>query len=286
MQKKDLRNLIIIWVISILLSAVTAMGIYKMYDPAVAMAGPAPDQPVTDWVLGPATTISEAVRGNFAWTVFITFPFLYAPILLVIFIAFRFSKDRNPVPATFHEHVPLEVAWTIIPALVLVAMALPAYGVLRQMEATPKKPDVVLDIVGAQFYWQYNFPKYDVTFVDDGSGKEWLHLPVDKSILLNGQSFQVNHAWWVPAFGVKFDVIPGRITGSWMHTTREGAYKGQCAELCGALHAYMWIHVKVVPEKEFYAWLKSKGATFPPEEQEKVAALLGEDAVKEVSLAQ
>ncbi|MBI1289993.1 cytochrome c oxidase subunit II [bacterium] len=276
-KDKDIRNLVAIWVVGTLLAFASAALVYSFYSPAAPGGSPTETSPITNWIFQPSTTVAEMVRVNTAWTVAVIFPFLFAPIITLLYIIGRFNEKNNPVPATFHEHLPLEVFWTIVPAVVLVAMAVPAYGVLRYMEKPPTKPDLVVDVVGAQFYWQYTLPKYDVTVTDEGDGKDPLVLPVDKAILLNGQSFQVNHAWWVPAFGVKFDVIPGRINTSWIRTKREGSYKGQCAELCGTLHAYMLIHVNVVPEKEFYQWLKKKGAKFPPEEQEYVAALLGED---------
>jgi cytochrome c oxidase subunit 2 len=278
-RDKDIRNLVIIWVVGTLLAFASAWVAYAMYSPTgdAASASPTEGTAVTWWLFQPATTVAEMVRVNTAWTIAVIFPFLFAPIITLLYIIGRYNEKNNPVPATFHEHLPLEVFWTIVPAVVLVAMAVPAYGVLRYMEKSPTKPDLVVDVVGAQFYWQYTLPKYGVVVTDEGDGRDPLVLPVDKAILLNGASYQVNHAWWVPAFAVKFDVIPGRITNSWIRPKREGYFKGQCAELCGTLHAYMLIHVKVVSEKEFYQWLKDKGAVFPPDEQDFVNALLAED---------
>lgn len=275
-RDKDIRNLVIIWVIGTLMAFGCAALTYWLYTPGVATPAPTAEDPTTWFLTQPSSTVAEFVRGNTAWTVAVIFPFLFAPILTLLYIIARYNEKNNPVPATFHEHLPLEVFWTIVPAVVLVVMAVPAYSVLRYMEKSPSKPDLVVDVGGYQFYWQYKLPKYDVIVTDDGSGKDPLYLPINKAVLLNGYSPQVNHAWWVPAFGVKFDVIPGRITSSWVRPTREGFFKGQCAELCGALHAYMLIHVKVVPEAEFYKWLQSKGAKFPPEEQAIVEKLLAE----------
>jgi cytochrome c oxidase subunit 2 len=275
LKDKDLRNLVLIWIAGTLLAFLTGGVVYSLYDSGAPSAAPTAATAVTWWLFQPATTVADMVRINSAWTVAVIFPFLYCPILTLFYIMARFNEKNNPKAQHFDEHLGLEVFWTIVPAVVLVVMAVPAYGVLRYMERSPSRPDLVVDVVGAQYYWQYSLPKYDVLVTDDGSGQDPLVLPVNKAVLLNGASYQVNHAWWVPAFGVKFDVIPGRITSSWIRTKREGFFKGQCAELCGALHAYMLIHVKVVSEKEFYQWLKDKGATFPPEEIQFVEALLG-----------
>ncbi len=279
-DKKHIKALIIIWAISLILSVLTAGLFYGIKLPETT-AGPVADQATSTWLIQPATTIADKVRVNAVWTTLIIFPFLFGPLLTLIYCIKQFSKDVNPKPASFHENVPLEVAWTILPACVLVMMAVPAYHVLKYMEDEPQDPDVYVDVTGYQFYWQYNFPKYGVTVTDDGTGSDPLYLPVDQAVLLRGQSTQVNHAWWVPAFGVKFDVIPGRVNSQWFRPTKEGFYKGQCAELCGALHAYMWIHVKVVPEKEFYLWMKEKldevDATFPPAEIERISEIIGQD---------
>ncbi len=279
MNKKDIRALVVIWIVGTLMAFLTAALVYAAYPGGSLPEGSAPtaETATTSWISAPASPVADSVRVNFAWTIAVIFPFLYAPIMTLIYCIFRFSREKNPNADQFHEHVPLEVAWTILPALILVAMAVPAYQVLVLMEKRPTNPDVVLDITGHQFFWSYNFPKYDVSVTDDGTGRSPVLLPVDKDVLLKGTASQVNHAWFVPAFGVKFDVLPGRTTTSWVRPNSQGLFKGQCAELCGALHAYMWIHVKVVPEKEFYAWLKEKGATFPPDEAARISQLLGEE---------
>ncbi|MCC7393140.1 cytochrome c oxidase subunit II [Candidatus Sumerlaeota bacterium] len=291
MAKKDIKILVGLWVLALVLSALTAWVYEISYNPAVDTHGPdSIVHPITQWISLPASTVAERVRSETTWTIFIIFPFLYGPILTLLYIMTRFSKNRQPTPAPVRENLKLEVAWTTIPALVLIAMAVPAYDVLRYIEAKPTHPDQVVNVTGAQFYWQYELPRYGVVTTDNGGtptiNKEtgraveedsWLHLPLHKSVLLNGQSFQVNHAWWVPAFGVKFDVIPGRINTAWFDTKKKGYFKGQCAELCGALHAYMLINVVVEEEKDFYQWVLRKGGTIPAEEEAKVVSLLGAD---------
>ena len=287
MTKKDIKILILLWILGTFLALATGAGIYALYDPGAHAPGPSSiETPISTWVLAPATTVADKVRWQAAYTVAVIFPFLYGPLLTLLYIIRRFSRDRNPTPDKPNDNLTLEVVWTIIPAIVLIFMAFPEYHVLQYMEAKPKTPDQVVNITGAQFYWQYEYPRYGVLTTDDGTGEakqdvNWPRFPVNKSILLNGQSFQVNHAWWVPAFSLKFDVIPGRVTTGWIRPTKEGYFKGQCAELCGALHAYMWIHVKVVSEEEFYKWVLKKGGTIPADEKDRVVALLGADYEKQ-----
>lgn len=276
MNKTEIRNLVIIWIVALGLAGACGFFYYRL-NLSPELLNPVAESGTTSWVTAPATVLAEKVRVNAAWTMATIFPFLFAPLLMVLYVIVRFSKRRNPVAAKFHENVPLEVFWSLAPAMFLVAMALPAFSILAYMEKEPEEIDVVVDVTGYQFYWQYNFPKYDVTVTDDGTGSTPVYFPVDQNVMLYGQSPQVNHAWWVPAFGLKFDVIPGRITRGWIRPTQEGSFKGQCAELCGALHAYMLIHVNVVSEKEFYQWLYDQDATFPPEEVARVEQLLGVD---------
>lgn len=280
MNKADIRNLILIWVGALLLAVLTGWG-FLMWAPAMDAPVPVFEAPTTHWVTDPATSVAEQVRRNTAWTITVIFPFLYGPLLTLLYVVWRFGKARNPVPDSVEENVPLEVFWTLIPAVVLVVMAVPSFAVLQYMDRVPElnpgEQDYVVDVTGRQFDWLYSFPKYGVEMVDDGTGDNPLVLPLNQIVLMNGTSSDVNHAWWVPAFGVKFDVIPGRINPAWFRPTKEGFFKGQCAELCGDLHAVMYIHVKVVPEAEFFEWIIEQGGEIPPEEEEFVSNLLGED---------
>ncbi|MCC6546071.1 cytochrome c oxidase subunit II [Candidatus Sumerlaeota bacterium] len=290
MAKKDIKIIVGLWVLALILSALTTWAYMISYNPATATHGPASiSEPTTHWLFQPASSVAERVRTESAWMVFIIMPFLYGPFLMLFYIISRFSKSRHPVADKPNENLTLEVAWTIVPALALIVMAVPAYEALRYMEIPPARPDQVINVTGAQFYWQYELPRYGLTTTDNGTitidaktGRateedSWLHLPINKTVLMNGQSFQVNHAWWVPAFGVKFDVIPGRINTVWFDTKKKGYFKGQCAELCGTLHAYMRIQVVVEEEKDFYEWVLRKGGTIPEEEEARVVELLGAD---------
>jgi len=209
-----------------------------------ALAGP-----ITNWLSDPSTPVAHDVRRGFWLTLAILAPFILVAegLLLLIILKFRAKPGRNP--ATFYENVRLEVIWTILPLIAVSVIAWISYRVLKNIDIPPES-DLVVEVVGHQFFWEYRYPRYGVIVSDTT-----LVVPSDKVVTLNLTSVDVIHSWWVPAFGVKQDANPGRITHAWFNA-RAGAYKGQCAELCGPLHAEMLIDVQVVPEIEFYQWLR------------------------------
>lgn len=207
--------------------------------------------PVTSWLFDPVTPVAQDVRDTFKIMLGLTVPFLLLPQVLLVYAIWKFNEKRGHKPATFHENVPLEIVWTIVPALVLVAISVPAYSTLKKIEVPPKS-DLVVEVIGHQFFWEYRLPRHEIGFAN-----EPLVVPADKIITLNLTSVDVIHSWWVPSFGVKQDANPGRITHAWFKAPA-GNYKGQCAELCGPLHGEMWIDVKVVSETEFNDWLQKK----------------------------
>lgn len=215
------------------------------------------DTPITSWLFEPATPVAREVRQLFYLTMALVVPFLIGPQILLAYAIWKYRESRGHKPATFHENLKLEIIWTIVPVIVLIMMAVPMYKTLRKIDVPPKS-DLVVEVIGHQFFWEYRFPKYGV-----GIANEPLVVPADKVVTLNCTSVDVIHSWWVPAFGVKQDANPGRITNAWFKADA-GKYKGQCAELCGALHGEMYIDVKVLPEAEFEAWIKTKQA-IPPD---------------------
>ncbi len=222
--------------------------------PAAAFAS----DPVTSWLFHPASPVALDVRETFKIMVVLTVPFLLLPQILLAYAIWKFDAKRGHKPATFHENVPLETVWTIVPALVLIAISIPAYSTLKKIEVPPKS-DLVVEVIGHQFFWEYRLPRYDI-----GYANEPLVVPADKIITLNMTSVDVIHSWWVPSFGVKQDANPGRITHAWFQAP-VGEYKGQCAELCGPLHGEMWIDVKVVSDAEFETWLDERMKIAPAE---------------------
>ena len=215
----------------------------------------AKDAPITNWLQHPATPLAEAVRSDFWLTLLLISPFLLLPQILLAYSIWKFSEKRGHKPATFHENLKLEVLWTVVPVITLICVAVSAYHTLRKMDVPPKS-DLVVEVIGHQFFWEYRYPRYGIGFAN-----EPLVVPAEKVVTINTTSVDVIHSFWVPAFGIKQDANPGRITHTWFKA-KPGKYKGQCAELCGPLHGEMFINVTVLPNDEWEAWLAER---LPPD---------------------
>ncbi|MDE2163172.1 MAG: cytochrome c oxidase subunit II [Alphaproteobacteria bacterium] len=189
---------------------------------------------------------------------------------LLIWVMIRYNQRANPVPSKTHHNTLLEVAWTGIPVIILVLIAIPSFRLLY-FEADIPKPAVTIEAIGKQWFWTYAFPKdgnfqFDSYMLTDAQAKKAgeprllgvdnpIYVPVDKVVEIDTTGADVIHSWAVPAFGVKMDAIPGRINRTWFKATKMGTYYGECSELCGANHAFMPIEVKVVSEADYQAWL-------------------------------
>jgi cytochrome c oxidase subunit 2 len=207
-----------------------------------------------------------------AITVFVT--------ALLLYVIFRFSAKRNPVPAKFTHNSPLEVAWTLIPIVILVfigSFSLPALFFQEEIPAA----DVTVKVVGNQWYWSYEYPDAGVAFDSVLLEKKDLEaygytqadyllaadnalvVPVNKNIVVQVTGADVSHAWAVPAFAVMHSAVPGRLGQLWFKAEKEGVYFGQCTTLCGSNHAYMPIVVKVVSQEAYDKWLEgAKGGEY------------------------
>jgi cytochrome c oxidase subunit 2 len=188
-------------------------------------------------------------------------------------------KSRGAVAAHFHESTMVEIFWTIGPLLILIAVAVPATGTLLRLEDAKTNADINLEVTGIQWKWKYNYIDEDVQVISalaqssrdvvkDPTGNENyllevdnpIVLPINKKIRFLFHSDDVIHAWWVPEFAVKQDVIPGFINDSWAIIEEPGTYRGQCAELCGKDHGFMPIVVEAVTQNEYEQWLAGKKA--------------------------
>ncbi|HEY5346816.1 MAG TPA: cytochrome c oxidase subunit II [Rhizomicrobium sp.] len=192
--------------------------------------------------------------------------------LLLLWIMVRYRAGANPTPSKVHHNTLLEVAWTIIPVIILVVIAIPSFKLLYYEAAPPHAPDVTIEAIGHQWYWSYQYPGAKAGFgydslglsdeADKKAGKPRLLgvdnivvVPVGKIVEIDTTGSDVIHSWALPQMGVKMDAVPGRINKTWFQADHVGTYYGQCSELCGARHAFMPIEVKVVPEPEYEGWL-------------------------------
>ncbi|HWL55964.1 MAG TPA: cytochrome c oxidase subunit II [Paracoccus sp. (in: a-proteobacteria)] len=193
--------------------------------------------------------------------------------LLLLICILRYNHRANPVPARFTHNTPLEITWTLVPVLILVAIGAFSLPILFRSQEMPENPDLVIKAIGHQWYWSYEYPNDGIAFdalllekdalADAGySEDEYLLaadnpvvVPIGKKVLVQVTATDVIHAWTVPAFAVKQDAVPGRIAQLWFEADTEGVYFGQCSELCGINHAYMPIVVKAVSQEKYDAWL-------------------------------
>ena len=213
--------------------------------------------------------------------------YIILPIIVVIciFVAalllicvFRFNETANPTPSKTTHHTGLEVAWTIIPVLLLVIIAIPSFRLLTRQLVIPKA-DLTIKATGKQWYWSYDYPKdqnggfgFDSLLKADADLKPGdIHLlsvdnevvvPVGKVVRVQVTGADVIHSWVVQSLGSRIDAVPGRLNETWFKAEREGVYYGQCSKLCGKDHAYMPIAVRVVSDTDYGAWLQDAKKKF------------------------
>ena len=197
---------------------------------------------------------------------------------LLAWIVVKYRLSANPVPSKVHHNTLLEVAWTIIPVIILVVIAVPSFKLLY-FEAVIPKPDVQIRAIGKQWFWTYEYPgaaagfTYDSLGLDDAAAKKAgeprllgvdniVVVPVNKVVEVDTVGADVIHSWAMPQMGVKMDAVPGRINHTWFKATQTGVFYGQCSELCGARHAYMPIELHVVSDADYAAWLAASKKKF------------------------
>ena len=199
-------------------------------------------------------------------------------LALLLYVVVRYRRSANPVPSRTSHNTLIEVIWTVVPVLILVAIAVPSIDLLAE-QYSPPKADITVKAVGNQWYWTYQYPDHgDFEIVSNGLSDadarargeprqlavdERMVVPAGATVKVIVTANDVIHAWGIPAFWVKIDAVPGRLNETWFKVDRPGLYYGQCYELCGARHAYMPIAVEVLPPAQFAAWVASKGGTMP-----------------------
>jgi cytochrome c oxidase subunit 2 len=222
-----------------------------------------------NWLLVLCAGISLFVLGLLLWTIV------------------RYRRGANPTPSRNSHNTLIEVVWTLVPVLILVAIAIPSIRLLRH-QYSPPPADLTVKVTGHQWYWSYEYPDLGVSFDSymlkeandptrqasqrartDADGPpllavdERMVIPAGKVVKFIVTADDVIHSFAMPAFWIKQDANPGQLHETWAKVDRPGVYFGQCSELCGARHAYMPIAIEVLPPAQFAQWVASKGGTMP-----------------------
>ena len=236
-------------------------------------AGVAMAQAPTNWQLGfqdaHTPTMERIVSlNNVLFWLCVVISLFVMGLMVIIFI--RFNRKRNPTPQKFSHNSLIEVLWTVVPVIVLVAIAIPSFRLLYFMDKT-SDAEMTIKAIGHQWYWTYEYPDLgeDISFdavmlqedeLEEGQLRlletdESVVVPIDTNIRLLVTADDVIHAWAIPSFGVKVDAVPGRVNETWFRVDAEGVYYGQCSELCGRDHAFMPIRVEAVSKEAYAEWV-------------------------------
>ena len=247
---------------------------------ALSMLSLYPSKVLSDWdALNMREGVTQVSRDVFElhMLIFYICVAIGAVVFSVMFYSlFRYTKKRNPNPSTFHESTKLEVAWTIVPFLILIAMAVPASKTLTEIY-DDEEGEINIQVVGYQWKWEYKYLEDDINFFSNLStdqdeiynlvpkGENYLLevdepliIPVDTRVRFLITANDVIHSWWVPDFAIKQDAIPGFINTAWTRAEETGIYRGNCTELCGKNHGFMPVVVKVVEKDEYNDWVLAK----------------------------
>ena len=239
-----------------------------------------PSKVLSDWdALNMTEGVTQVSRDVFElhMLIFYICVAIGAVVFSVMFYSlFRYTKKRNPNPSTFHESTKLELAWTVVPFLILIAMAVPASKTLTEIY-DDEEGEINIQVVGYQWKWEYKYLEDDINFFSNLStdqdeiynlvpkGENYLLevdepliIPVDTRVRFLITANDVIHSWWVPDFAIKQDAIPGFINTAWTRAEETGIYRGNCTELCGKNHGFMPVVVKVVEKDEYNDWVLAK----------------------------
>lgn len=225
------------------------------------------------------TPVMHQITDFHHFMLYIITPITVLVMGLLLYVIIRFNSKANPEPSKVTHHWGLEIAWTVLPAVIVLFIAIKSMHLLYFENKMPEA-DMTLKVTGYQWYWGYEYPDHGgINFssylikdkdIDKSKGQVRLLstdnavvVPVGKTVRVQVTAADVIHAFAVPAFGVKVDAMPGRLNETWFKIEKPGTYFGQCSEICGTGHAFMPIEIKAVPEAEFEAWVAEKGGTMP-----------------------
>tara|TARA_A100001015_G_scaffold303282_1_gene392691 strand:+ start:138 stop:953 length:816 start_codon:yes stop_codon:yes gene_type:complete len=246
-----------------------------------------------DWQLSfqePASPLMEELINFHDIVFWIITAITIFVFLLLAYVCFKFSAKKNKVPSKTTHNSVLEVAWTLIPVLILVVIAIPSFRLLYKQNDF-SNIDMTIKATGYTWYWGYEYPDHDdltfdaIMLTDDEltegqprmlSTDNLLVLPVKKNIkvLITSDPAGVIHSWSVPSLGVKMDAIPGRLNETYFNINEPGMYYGMCSELCGPGHGFMPITIKAVSEEEFVAWVDEAKEEFANDQIENKSIVL------------
>jgi cytochrome c oxidase subunit 2 len=247
-----------------------------------ACAGMGQPTPGQMGMQGAASPVAAEIQTLYDFVNIIIVAITVFVMLLMLYVMYRFNERSNPNPTRTAHNTVLEVAWTVVPILILVAISIPSFRLLHLQYSYPKA-DITIKATGYTWYWTHAYPdlgdfSFETRMLDDASREELIAenipaprnlavdnevvVPVNKvvNVLVTAAPDGVIHDWTIPSFGSKVDAVPGRVTTTWFKPTVEGIFYGQCSELCGKDHAFMPIGVRVVSEETFAAWSEAMQA--------------------------
>jgi cytochrome c oxidase subunit 2 len=261
------------------------------------------------WQLGLQGSASEimdfitSLHTGLLWLITVISVFVLA---LLVYCAVKFNEKANPVPSKTTHNTTIEVVWTVVPVLILMAIVIPSFRLLKLQEDIPPS-DITIKVTGKQWYWSVEYAKdaggfaFDAIMLDEKQRADAVAkgakpadvprllavdneivLPINKNIRVQVTAADVLHAFAMPSLGVKRDAVPGRLNETWFKATREGVYYGQCSELCGTNHAFMPLAIRIVSEPQYAEWLEMAKKKFASTTGDGAVRLAGnEPAVKQ-----
>lgn len=265
------------WTLGALAIVAAIAGAFGAADPALAVQGYS--EPGQIGLQRPVTEVARDIHSFYDLVNIIIIAITLFVLGLLLYVMVRFRESKNPVPSKTTHHTLLEVAWTVVPILILVAIAIPSFKLLM-LQYTYPKPDVTIKAIGNAWFWEHEYPgttPEDKTFTVTSnmlsdeevaekakatglpvprllSVDNEIVVPVNKVVHMLVTSNDVIHNWTIPSFGSKIDAVPGRLTSTWFRAEEQGIFYGQCSELCGMNHAFMPIAVRVVSQDVYDQW--------------------------------
>ena len=225
-----------------------------------------------DWQLGfqkPSSDVMRSVLELHDFVLIMMTAITIFVLALILYVVFRFRRNVNPNPSKRSHNTFIEILWTGIPVVILIAMAIPSFKLVYQQDVIPET-DMTIKVIGHQWYWEYQYPEHDdISFesymtpddeLEPGDIRlltvdNHLVLPANKNIHVLVTAGDVLHSFAMPSLGVKKDAVPGRLNETWFNIDEPGIYRGQCSELCGTGHGYMPIVIEALNEKDFNNWV-------------------------------